>query len=75
MSTSACSVISYTVWPQVAIWLERLDGSFPDTPYVTRVVEIGDFDATPKEGRPEVLLVCSALNARAAKDVDAVSPP
>jgi len=66
-------VYSYTVWPQVAVWVERPDGGFVDTLYVTEVVVSGEFDAAPKRGRPEALPVWSALQAAAARPVDAVS--
>lgn len=68
-------LFSYTVWPQVAVWLERTDGSFVGTLYVTEVVVKGDYQAAPKEGRPEALPVWSALVARAGERVDAVSSP
>lgn len=68
-------VYSYTVWPQVAVWLERPDGSFIDTLYVTEVVVTGKYDAAPKGGRPEALPVWSALKAKVTSPVDAVSSP
>lgn len=66
---------SYTVYPQVAIWLEDAAGNFIDTVYVTEVAVTGDYTAAPKEGRPEALPVWSALKHRAATPLDAVSSP
>jgi hypothetical protein len=65
-------VYKYTVWPQVAVWLETLDGDFIETIYVTRVVVDQDFDAAPKNGRPEALPVWSHKKKSA---VDAVTSP
>lgn len=60
-------VYRYTVWPQVAVWLETPAGDYVDTLYVTRVVVEGDYDAAPKDGRPEALPVWSHLQ-RAPSD-------
>ncbi|MGD9939158.1 MAG: hypothetical protein AB7T74_05100 [Clostridia bacterium] len=65
-------LFKYTVWPQVAVWLEKPDGSFVDTLYVTELAVTKDYRAAPKEGRPEALPVWSALK-RAG--VDGVSSP
>ncbi|OHD28338.1 MAG: hypothetical protein A2Y38_23845 [Spirochaetes bacterium GWB1_59_5] len=62
----------YTVWPQVAVWLEKPDGTFISTIYVTERVVTGDYTAAPKQGRPEALPVWSHLEN---DDVDAVSSP
>ena len=66
-------VYSYTVWPQVAVWLERSDGSFVDTLYVTEVIVTGKYAAAPKVGRPEALPVWTALKTKAQSPVDSVS--
>jgi hypothetical protein len=63
---------SYTVWPQVAVWLEGPDGSFIDTLYVTELAVSKDYTAAPKQGRPEALPVWTALKQGGA---DAVSSP
>jgi hypothetical protein len=64
--------IRYTVWPQVAVWLEKTDGTFVDTIYVTELAVTGDYRAAPKTGRPEALPVWSHLRKGT---VDAVSSP
>ena len=63
---------SYTVWPQVAAWLETEDGRFIDTLYVTELAVTGRYRAAPKTGRPETLPV---WNARRSGAADAVSSP
>lgn len=65
-------LFGYTVWPQVAVWVETPDGAFIDTLYVTARGEQGNWRAAPKEGRPEALPVWSRLKNEAA---DAVSAP
>lgn len=64
--------IMYTVWPQVASWIETPDGRFLDTLYVTELAVTGKYRAAPKAGRPEALPVWSARKSGAA---DAVSSP
>jgi len=64
--------VKYTVWPQVAVWVEKLDGTYIDTIYVTEVVVTGKYDAAPRQGRPEALPVWLHLPR---EDVDAVSSP
>jgi hypothetical protein len=64
-------VFSYTVWPQVAVWLETPQGEFLETIYVTQVVVDQDFTAAPKEGRPEALPVWTHLAG--GENVDAVT--
>ena len=64
--------IKYTVWPQVAVWIEKLDGTYIDTIYVTEIIVTGKYDAAPKKGRPEALPVWSHL---IKEGVDAVSSP
>ena len=65
-------LFKYTVWPQVAVWLEKPDGSFVDTLYVTEVAVTKNYRAAPKTGRPESLPVWSALKQ---DGVDGVSSP
>ncbi len=62
----------YTVWPQVAVWLESPDGTFIDTIYVTELAVSQNYTAAPKAGRPESLPVWSAIKRGGA---DAVSSP
>ena len=64
--------ISYTVWPQVAVWLETPDGTYLDTIFVTEKIVTGSYTAAPKKGRPEALPVWSSLET---SGVDAVSSP
>jgi hypothetical protein len=63
---------SYTVWPQAAAWLEKTDGTFIDTLYVTELAVTGRYRAAPKSGRPEALPVWSGIKSGA---VDAVTSP
>lgn len=65
-------LFSYTVWPQVAAWLETPDGRFVDTLYVTELAVTGKYRAAPKAGRPESLPVWSSRKAASA---EAVSSP
>lgn len=65
-------LFSYTVWPQVAAWLETPDGRFVDTLYVTELAVTGKYRAAPKAGRPESLPVWTARKSGAA---EAVSSP
>jgi hypothetical protein len=62
--------ISYTVQPQVAIWVEDTEGNFIDTLYITDRVRKQDWMFAPSEGRPEALPVWSHLQTN---DVDTVS--
>jgi hypothetical protein len=68
-------LFKYTVWPQVAVWLEKPDGSFVDTLYVTEVAVTKNYRAAPKTGRPESLPVWSALMQAGVDRVDGVSSP
>jgi hypothetical protein len=68
-------LFKYTVWPQVAVWLEKPDGSLVDTLYVTEVAVTKKYRAAPKTGRPESLPVWSALKQAAGDGVDGVSSP
>jgi hypothetical protein len=68
-------LFKYTVWPQVAVWIEKPDGSFVDTLYVTELAVTRDYRAAPKEGRPEALPVWSALKRAGVDGVDGVSSP
>jgi len=65
-------VFSYTVQPQVAVWLEDEAGTFIATLYATEAVVTGRFRAAPRQGRPEALPVWTHLKQGA---VDAVSAP
>jgi len=51
----------YTVYPQVALWLETEEGQFVGTIYVTRAVAEQNFSFAPGKGRPEALPVWSHL--------------
>ncbi|MCK7472006.1 MAG: hypothetical protein MZU95_15585 [Desulfomicrobium escambiense] len=44
--------IEYTVWPQVAAWVETPDGRFLGHSYVTELAVTGNYRAAPKQGRP-----------------------
>lgn len=68
-------IFGYTVYPQVAVWLETEDGSYLGTVYVTDRVGKGKFRAAPAEGRPEALPVWSAIVAAESTRPDAVSSP
>ena len=54
-------VFSYSVYPQVAVWLETTDGKYLETLYVTRKADEGTWRAAPDTGRPEALPVWSHL--------------
>lgn len=62
----------YTVRPQIAVWLETLDGRYIGTIYATEASVTGKFKMAPKKGRPEALPVWSG---RKTKNIDAVSAP
>jgi hypothetical protein len=65
--------------PQIAIWLEKEDGSFVDTIYVTRRSAKGDWKAAKGTRRPEALPVWSHARGIEAADglymPDAASSP
>jgi hypothetical protein len=48
---------SYTVHPQVAVWIETMGGDYVQTIYVTDKGESGKWTMAPKNGRPEALPV------------------
>lgn len=49
----------YTVRPQVAVWIETMDGKYIGTLYATEAAVTGKFKMAPKKGRPEALPVWS----------------
>ncbi len=63
---------TYTVWPQVAVWVETPQGEYIDTLYVTAAAATGRYRAAPRDGRPEALPVWSHLDKAR---LDAVSSP
>lgn len=63
-------LFSYTVQPQIAVWLESEEGRFIQTLYVTRAVSRQEFRAAPDEGRPEALPIWSHRKEQA---IDAVT--
>jgi hypothetical protein len=65
-------IFGYTVYPQVAAWIETEDGRFIETLYVTQIAVTEKYRAAPKNGRPEALPIWSALRTTSA---DAVSAP
>ncbi len=65
-------LFGYTVYPQVAAWIETEDGRFIETIYVTEIAVTEKYRAAPKNGRPEALPIWSALRTASA---DAVSAP
>jgi hypothetical protein len=65
----------YTVQPQVAVWLESLEGDFIETIYVTAKGEGGTWMMAPKEGRPEALPVWYHLRRGRADAVSAATSP
>lgn len=67
---TAFLVFRYTVQPQVAVWIEKLDGTYLDTLFVTSKVQSGKWLQAPEAGRPEALPVWSHLQK---EQVDAVS--
>jgi hypothetical protein len=63
-------IFKYTVYPQVAVWVEDADGSYLGTVYVTGKIVKGSWMAAPAAGRPEALPVWSHLRQG---DLDSVS--
>lgn len=60
--------------PQMAVWIETLDGTYVRTVYVTAKAARGSWLLAPKGGRPEALPVWDhARKARAVEDVEAVA--
>lgn len=62
----------YTVRPQVAVWIETLDGTYIGTIYATEAAVTGKFKMAPKKGRPEALPIWSG---RKTGNIDAISAP
>jgi len=62
----------YTVRPQVAVWMETLDGSYIGTIYVTEAVAKSRYKMAPSKGRPEALPVWSG---KKSDGIDALSSP
>ena len=54
-------LFSIPVYPQVAVWAERPDGTFAGTIFVTEKGAKAKWVSAPKEGRPEALPVWSHL--------------
>ena len=50
-------VFRYTVQPQVAVWVEKPDGTYVDTLFVTSKAGSGKWKQAPEAGRPEALPV------------------
>jgi hypothetical protein len=50
-------VFRYTVQPQVAVWVEKSNGTYVDTVFVTFKVQSGKWSLAPEAGRPEALPV------------------
>ncbi|MEW6548596.1 MAG: hypothetical protein AB1407_03965 [Spirochaetota bacterium] len=55
-------IFRYPVYPQVAAWVESLDGTYMGTIYVTGKAEKKNWIAAPASGRPEALPVWSHLD-------------
>ena len=69
-TTTGWFIFKYPVYPQVAVWVETVDGAYMGTIYVTGKAEKKNWIAAPASGRPEALPVWSHLK----KDMlDAVS--
>ncbi len=69
-TTTGWFIFKYPVYPQVAVWVETVDGTYMGTIYVTGKAEKKNWIAAPSAGRPEALPVWNHLE----KDkLDAVS--
>jgi len=69
-TTTGWFIFQYPVYPQVAVWVETVDGIYMDTIYITGKAEKKNWIAAPSSGRPEALPVWNHLK----KDkLDAVS--
>lgn len=66
--------ISYTVRPQVAVWIETMDGRYLDTLYITDRVSKQNWLFAPKEGRPEALPVWTHLRKEKNDAVSSATP-
>ncbi|MFP4362511.1 MAG: hypothetical protein ACLFR1_01445 [Spirochaetia bacterium] len=60
----------YTVYPQVAVWIQTQDSEYIQTLYVTQAAAEGNYSFAPEEGRPEALPVWSGIQEQ---NIDAVS--
>ncbi len=67
-------IFRYTVRPQVAVWVEKPDGTFIDTIYVTEKGERKNWISAPKTGRPEALPVWNHIKRAGADAVSAATP-
>lgn len=67
-------VFRYTVQPQVAVWVEKADGTYADTIFVTSKVESGKWSQAPETGRPEALPVWSHLQKARVDAVSSATP-
>ncbi len=72
-STRILLFIKMPLHPQMACWLESLDGHFLGTIYVTAKGEKKKFYAAPAAGRPEALPVWYHVQSSGAPAADAVS--
>jgi hypothetical protein len=61
-------LLSMTLMPQMAVWIESSDGSFVDTLYVTGKAAAAKWSAAGGERRPEALPVWSHARGVAAPD-------
>ncbi len=66
-------IFRYPVYPQVAVWVESLDGAYLGTIYVTGKVERKNWIAAPASGRPEALPVWGHLDKERLDGVSAAT--
>ena len=59
--------------PQIAVWIETMDGEYVDTLTVTGRTATQDWRSAPEGGRPESLPVWSHASANSDTDLDAAS--
>jgi hypothetical protein len=69
-TTTGWFIFTIPIYPQVAAWVETLEGEYLGTIYVTGKAEKKKWVAAPAAGRPEALPVWSSL---AKENLDAVS--
>ncbi|WP_320128930.1 DUF2271 domain-containing protein [uncultured Sphaerochaeta sp.] len=66
-------IFAYTVYPQVAVWLENPNGDYLETIYVTAKGEKENWRSAPKNGRPEALPVWNHVKDQKAEAVSAAT--
>lgn len=74
-TTTGWFIFRYPIYPQVAAWVETLDGRYLGTIYVTGKAERKNWLGAPAAGRPEALPVWSHLEKEKLDAVAAATSP